>query len=99
VAQYDRNLGISYWTKNYLTGLDQSDVDAADRVYPFYDPIDSLPAIGQAWWRENREEVTGTLLLVESGPSCPPQTSAPHLTSAASAAATARREWETMPRG
>jgi len=51
VVQYDRNLGISYWTKNYRTGLDLTDVDALNRVYPFYDPIDSLPAFGQAWWR------------------------------------------------
>jgi len=53
VVRYDRNLGISYWTKNYRTGLDGSDVDALNRVYPFYDPIDTLPASGQAWWREN----------------------------------------------
>lgn len=53
VVQYDRNLGISYWTKNYRTGLDLEDADALNRVYPFYDPIDSLPASGQAWWREN----------------------------------------------
>ena len=52
VARYDRNLGISYWNKNYRTGLDGTDVDALNRVYPFYDPIDSLPAAGQAWWRK-----------------------------------------------
>ena len=53
VVRYDRNLGISYWTKNYRTGLDGADADALNRVYPFYDPIDTLPASGQAWWREN----------------------------------------------
>ena len=53
VVRYDQNLGISYWTKNYRTGLEESDPDALTRVYPFYDPIDSLPASGQVWWREN----------------------------------------------
>jgi lysine 2,3-aminomutase len=53
VVRYNRNLGISYWTKNYRTGLDGSDAEALNRVYPFYDPIDSLPASGQAWWGEN----------------------------------------------
>jgi lysine 2,3-aminomutase len=53
VAHYDRDLGISYWTKNYRTGLDGSDTEALNRLYPFYDPIDGLPASGRAWWREN----------------------------------------------
>lgn len=51
VARYDRTRGISYWSKNYRTGLDASDVDAFNGVYPFYDPIDGLPTAGQAWWR------------------------------------------------
>jgi lysine 2,3-aminomutase len=53
VVSYDRTRGISYWGKNYRTGLDGSDDNALNRVYPFYDPIDSLPAAGQAWWRES----------------------------------------------
>jgi lysine 2,3-aminomutase len=52
-VRYDRTRGISYWSKNYRTGLDATDVDALNRVYPFYDPIDSLPTAGQAWWRKN----------------------------------------------
>jgi len=55
VAQYDRTLGISYWTKNYKTGLDQAEVDGSGRFYPFYDPIDTLPAAGRSWWRHNGE--------------------------------------------
>lgn len=55
VVRYDRNLGISYWSKNYRTVLDGADTDALNRVYPFYDPIDSLPAAGQAWWRTVRD--------------------------------------------
>ena len=53
VVRYDRNLGISYWSKNYRTVLDGADADALNRVYPYYDPINTLPASGQAWWREN----------------------------------------------
>ncbi len=66
VARYDRNLGISYWTKNYRTGLDGADDDALNRVYPFYDPIDTLPASGQAWWRENSHLPCDAALSVES---------------------------------
>jgi lysine 2,3-aminomutase len=54
VAEYDREHGISYWTKNYRTSL-ESTVDAAEvdgRRYAYYDPIDTLPASGQAWWRK-----------------------------------------------
>jgi lysine 2,3-aminomutase len=60
VVRYDRNLGISYWTKNYRTVLDDADSDVLNRVYPFYDPIDSLPASGQAWWREARDCASDT---------------------------------------
>ena len=55
VVNYNRTLGISYWNKNYRTGLDLTDEDALSRVYPFYDPIDTLPSPGQTWWRENRD--------------------------------------------
>ncbi|MEW5813224.1 MAG: lysine 2,3-aminomutase [Actinomycetota bacterium] len=54
-VEYDRNLGISYWTKNYRTVLDGSDAAALDRVYPFYDPIDTLPAVGRGWWKQNMD--------------------------------------------
>jgi len=53
VAHYNRDLGISYWTKNYRTGLDTHDDDALRRLHPFYDPIDTLSGEGQRWWRSN----------------------------------------------
>lgn len=62
VARYDRDLGISYWTKNYRTGLDGSDAAALARVYPFYDPIDSLPLSGQAWWRKSCDSPSSATL-------------------------------------
>ena len=52
VARYDTELGISYWTKNYRTAVEASDSLALDREYEYYDPIDTLPAAGQQWWRE-----------------------------------------------
>jgi len=51
IESYDRVRGISTWTKNYRTSIETSDADALARSYPYYDPIDSLPAEGQAWWR------------------------------------------------
>ncbi len=52
VDDYDRDRGISYWTKNYRTGIEHTDPDALTRRYSYYDPISSLSATGQAWWRE-----------------------------------------------
>ncbi len=49
---YDRTLGISYWTKNYRTGIEYDDPDALIREYPYYDPIYTLSEEGQEYWRE-----------------------------------------------
>jgi KamA family protein len=51
VARYDRERGISYWTKNYRTGVEAGDELALDREYEYYDPIYLLPQQGQDWWR------------------------------------------------
>jgi lysine 2,3-aminomutase len=50
VAEYDRGLGISYWTKNYRTGIERDDSQALVRRYPYYDPIGTLPERGRRWW-------------------------------------------------
>ncbi len=50
VAEYDRERGITYWTKNYRTGIEHADTDALSRRYEYYDPIDTLPESGQTWW-------------------------------------------------
>src|SRR5256714_7638504 len=56
VVEYDRERGISYWTKNYRTGLDLAEPTGADlasvldRRYPYYDPISTLPEAGRRWW-------------------------------------------------
>jgi len=52
VARYDTDRGISYWTKNYRTGVEAGDPLALARQYEYYDPIYTLPESGQQWWRE-----------------------------------------------
>jgi lysine 2,3-aminomutase len=51
LKDYDRVKGISYWTKNYRTGIEFDDPDALAREYPYYDPIYTLPEEGRDWWR------------------------------------------------
>ncbi|HET7690775.1 MAG TPA: lysine 2,3-aminomutase [Nocardioidaceae bacterium] len=53
LADYDRELGISYWTKNYRTSIEADDNDALSRHYAYYDPIHTLPDAGQAWWKQH----------------------------------------------
>ena len=54
---YDPIRGISTWTKNYRTSIETADADALERNYVYYDPIDTLPAEGQAWWAAQAETV------------------------------------------
>jgi lysine 2,3-aminomutase len=51
VAGYDRTRGVSFWQKNYRTGIESEDPEALTRQYPYYDPIATLPDEGQEWWR------------------------------------------------
>jgi lysine 2,3-aminomutase len=51
-SSYDRVKGISYWRKNYRTGIEYDDPEALTREYPSYDPISTLPEEGQTHWRE-----------------------------------------------
>ena len=52
VAEYDHEKGISYWTKNYRTGIEEGATEALTRKYEYYDPIYLLPESGQRWWRD-----------------------------------------------
>jgi len=52
LSSYDRVKGISYWKKNYRTGIEYDDPEALTREYPAYDPVSTLPEEGQAYWRE-----------------------------------------------
>jgi lysine 2,3-aminomutase len=66
-AEYDRERGISYWTKNYRTGIEASDEAALDRRYTYYDPIATLPPSGRAWWAErDRDPVAAELRAASS---------------------------------
>lgn len=58
VAEYDRDRGISYWTKNYRTTIEAEDAAALNKRYEYYDPIYTLPSLGQEWWRENATKET-----------------------------------------
>jgi lysine 2,3-aminomutase len=51
VEDYDRVRGISYWTKNYRTGIESEDPDALTRRYEYFDPIYTLPEEGRSYWR------------------------------------------------
>jgi lysine 2,3-aminomutase len=58
VKEYDRQLGISYWTKNYRTGIEADDPEALKRRYEYYDPVYTLPDLGQEFWREKNQRQT-----------------------------------------
>jgi lysine 2,3-aminomutase len=50
-VSYDRERGISEWSRRYAVG--PSGLSAgADRegTHPYYDPIGTLGPTGQAWW-------------------------------------------------
>ncbi|BCB90599.1 KamA family radical SAM protein [Phytohabitans suffuscus] len=55
VTEYDREHGISYWTKNYRTSIEREDDEVLTRRYPYHDPIDTLPESGQKWWRKQEQ--------------------------------------------
>ncbi len=59
IAEYDREKGISYWTKNYRTGIEEKDPEALTRKYEYYDPIYTLPESGQRYWREQAARAPG----------------------------------------
>jgi lysine 2,3-aminomutase len=48
---YDRERGISSWSKNYLTSIELNDPEALGRVRHYYDPVHTLPEAGQRWWQ------------------------------------------------
>jgi hypothetical protein len=52
LKSYDREKGISYWTKNYRTGIEFDDPEALSREYVYFDPIYTLGDEGQRWWRD-----------------------------------------------
>ncbi|MFE2726736.1 KamA family radical SAM protein [Kitasatospora sp. NPDC059327] len=55
---YDRERGISSWTKNYRTAPEARANGGADldtvlgRRHLYYDPVDTLPEAGRRWWAE-----------------------------------------------
>lgn len=57
LKNYNRELGISYWTKNYRTLVEKDDADALSHPYEYYDPVYTLPESGQEYWREQARKV------------------------------------------
>ncbi|GAA1751202.1 lysine 2,3-aminomutase [Luedemannella helvata] len=49
-AEYDRELGISWWNKGYRTQLEVAEGITEGRQYAYYDPIDTLPEVGRKFW-------------------------------------------------
>ncbi|MQA98917.1 MAG: lysine 2,3-aminomutase [Actinobacteria bacterium] len=60
VEEYDEARGISYWTKNYRTGIEAGDAEALTRRYEYYDPIYTLPPDGREYWRDRARLRTAT---------------------------------------
>jgi lysine 2,3-aminomutase len=54
-TEYDRERGVSYWTKNYRTSIEADEL-ALSRSYAYYDPIDTLPESGQQWWAKQAQD-------------------------------------------
>jgi lysine 2,3-aminomutase len=50
VDEYDRERGISYWSKHFLTSIERDEPGALERSYEYHDPIYTLPAAGREWW-------------------------------------------------
>ncbi len=61
VERYDRELGISYWRKHFLTLLDADDPQALERLHEYHDPMHSLPESGREHWRSRFDPVLSVL--------------------------------------
>ena len=51
VHEYDRERGITYWTKNYRTGIEVEDAAGARAHLRVLRPDPHPPREGQDWWR------------------------------------------------
>ena len=53
LKDYDRVRGISYWTKNYRTGIEDDDPEALDAPVPRTTTRSTrCPRRDNEWWRE-----------------------------------------------
>ncbi|NBX93657.1 MAG: lysine 2,3-aminomutase [Proteobacteria bacterium] len=52
VHSYDKEKGISRWTKNYLTSIEWDNPEALNQLYEYFDPIDTLPEAGKKFWEQ-----------------------------------------------
>ncbi len=56
---YDRVKGLSYWTKNYLTSIEYETPEVLQKLYEYYDPIDTLSDEGKNHWRKTIKLAAG----------------------------------------
>jgi len=61
LIEYDRVKGVSYWTKNYRTGIEHEDPTVLDKRYVYYDPIYTLPKEGKEYWDSRLAEAKTTV--------------------------------------
>ncbi|GLZ81481.1 lysine 2,3-aminomutase [Actinorhabdospora filicis] len=52
VVSYDRERGISYWTKNYRIESVFKETERLDERFPYHDPISTLTESGERWWAD-----------------------------------------------
>jgi lysine 2,3-aminomutase len=56
-AGYDRVTGVSEWTRSYRLGAEEPETSAHEpTTFTYYDPVHTLPAAGQSWWRAKSNE-------------------------------------------
>jgi lysine 2,3-aminomutase len=61
-ARYDRERGISYWTKNYYTPIeDGNGTPPTTGRFVYYDPVHLLPPEGRQWWRVKNTQLIQAL--------------------------------------
>jgi lysine 2,3-aminomutase len=68
LVAYDRELGITSWSKNYRTSIELDDVEALHRRYHYYDPIQTLPSAGRAWWNRHAGDAAVMASVVQRPP-------------------------------
>jgi lysine 2,3-aminomutase len=55
VHEYDRELGISTWSKGFVSPFEAVDDDRPKHRYEYFDPIHTLPESGQRWWSQQQQ--------------------------------------------
>ena len=57
VVRYDRERGISSWSKNYWTTVEEGGTDPLQQQYEHYDPVGLLGPEGQEYWARQARDL------------------------------------------